>query len=373
MDVAIVGCSVAGLGTALLGTALELLKLDKSVDVTIFDKKPYVGSNTICGGAISTFMVREIGLEIPKHVIATEITDVRIYAPNGEYWGLKSETGEAYGFVLWREEFEKYLALQVSKLGGKIRMNRKICDFNDLTGYNYVVGADGIAGTTTKIMEFPPMEDIHVATQVLAHVGKHPKNRIDLYFGNEVAPKGYAWVFPIGKENIARVGLGVPLSEKINTKRLLEDFIDNIGAEPVSEPKSKIIPTAEPPEKLVFGRILLVGDAAHLCDPLTGGGIANALLSGKYAAKAIIEGNPSKYDEYVEKIKRRNKFRYRIKQVLYELTDDEFNEMIHVMKGFRPNLFRISLAMIHAIMTLAFRRPRLFTRHKVLRRLVGLR
>jgi len=368
MKVAIIGCSVAG-----LGTALELLKLDKSADVTIFDKKPYVGAHTICGGAISSFMLKELNMKLPNHVIGAEITAVRIYAPCGEFWELQSERRQPYGYILWREAFEKYLAQQVAELGGKIRMNYEIKDLNELSDYDYIVGADGLTGVSSKLLGFPPKEDVHIAVQRIAYMRNHPKNRIDLYFGNEVAPKGYAWVFPEGYDRRARVGLGVPLSERVNPKKLLDRFMESIEAEPVLKLKAKLIPTAGSPKKLVFGRTLLVGDAAHLCDPSTGGGIANALLSGKYAAKAIVEGNPEKYDRYVRGLKRRNLYRYRLKQVLYELTDEEFNEMIYVMKRFKPNLVRISWAILHAILTLALKKPKLFTKHKVLRRLVGLR
>ena len=366
MKIAIIGCSVAG-----LGTALELMKLDKSVDVTIFDKKPYVGAHTVCGGAISSFMLKELKMEIPDHVVAAEITAVRIYAPCGEFWELESERREPYGYVLWREAFEKYLAQQVTELGGRIRMNHEVKNLGELSDYDYIVGADGLTGVSSKLLGFPPLEDVHVAIQKRAYAN-HPKNRIDLYFGNEVAPKGYAWVFPEGYRRQVRIGLGVPLSEKTNPRKLLDRFFEMIGAESISKDETKIIPTAKPPKKLVFGNVLLVGDAAHLCDPSTGGGIANALLSGKYAAKAIVEGNPEKYDRYVRGLKRRNRFRYRLKQVLYELTDEEFNEMIYVMKGFKPNLVRISWAILHAIITLALKKPKLFTRHKVLRRLIGL-
>jgi len=362
--VAIVGCSCGG-----LGTALEVLKLDRSVELTLFDKKNYVGENTVCGGAISSFMLRELRMEPPSHVIASEIKRVHIYAPNGECWELESESGETYGYVLWREKFERYLAEQVTEQGGKIRMNSEIKDFSELSKYDYIVGADGLRGISTIILGFPPPEDVHVAVQRIGYIHHHPKNRIDLYFGSEVAHKGYGWVFPEGHKQV-RVGLGVPLTEKLNLKKLL-DFMEKIDAEPISETKAKLIPTAKPPKNLVYGNLVLVGDAAHLCDPSTGGGIANALLSGKYAAKAISEGKLEKYDSYCRGLKRRNLMRYELKRILYSLSDEDFNSIILVMQDFKPKLTRISWAIIHSLITLALKKPRLFTKHKIIRRLTG--
>jgi len=363
LRVACIGTSVAG-----LGTALELLKLDRSIDVTLFDKKPYVGANTVCGGAISSFMLRELKMKVPRHVVASEIRTVRIYAPDGEFWELDSE-GEAYGYVLWREKFERYLAEQVVELGGKIRMNSEIKDLNELS--EYIVAADGLTGVVSKLIGFPSYDDIHIGVQLTAYKN-HPKNRIDLYFGSEFAPCGYSWVFPEG-DGTVRVGLGIPLSEKKNPKKLLFKFTDHIKASPVSPVRGKLIPTTKPPKKLVYANILLVGDAGLLCDPLTGGGIANALLSGKYAAKAIFEGNLERYNSYCQGLKRRNLMRYRLKKILYELSDNDFNEMINAMRDFKPKLTRVSWAIMYALLVLALKDPKLFARHRVVRRLISLR
>lgn len=358
--IGVVGASVAG-----LGTALELLKLDRSMEVTCFDRKRDIG-DTVCGGAISSFMLRELKTELSSHVVASEITSVRIYSPNGSHWELESEDG-VYGYVLWRERFERELAREVAELGGTVRMNHKITDLKELSGYAYVVGADGLTGVTSRLMGFPSKDDVHVAVQTLAYKD-HPEGRLDLYFGSEFAHRGYGWVFPAGEA--VRVGLGIPLSEKKNPRRLLSKFLDHIGASPTSQVKGKLIPTAKPPRKLVHGNLVLVGDAARLCDPLTGGGIANALLSGKYAAEAISRGKPEKYEALCRGLKRRNRLRYRLKRILYELSDEDFNEMIEAMEKFKPKLTRISWAMAHALLRLASKKPELYVRHKVLRRLM---
>lgn len=235
-------------------------------------------------------------------------------------------------------------------------------DLDELADYDYIVCAYGLT-------VLPNLEDVCVAVQTIAHMKNHPQNRLDLCFGNEIAPRGYGWILPVAKRK-ARVGLGIPLAVKANPRKLLDSFMENVEAEQVSKIKGKLIPTAEPPKKLTDGNLVLVGDAAHLCDPVTGGGIANALLSGKYAAKAISEGRLERYDSYCRGLKRRNMLRYRLKRVLYELTDEDFNEMIRVMKGFKPRLTRISWAMIHALLNLGLKKPRLFTKHKVVRRLI---
>jgi flavin-dependent dehydrogenase len=44
------------------------------------------------------------------------------------------------------------------------------------------------------------------------------------------------------------------------------------------------------------GRVLLVGDAAGLVDPLSGDGISEALLSARLAAEAILAGDLPRYE-----------------------------------------------------------------------------
>ncbi|GAI43746.1 unnamed protein product, partial [marine sediment metagenome] len=256
---------------------------------------------------------------------------------------LESES-EIHGYILWRDKFEIDLAEQVLELGGKIKMNHTIDDLTELADYDYIVSARGLT-------ILPKLEDVHIGVQTIAHVKNHPKNRIDLYFGNKIAPKGYGWVLPLGFKK-ARVGLGTSLAVKANPKKLLDSFIEKIEAEPISKVKSKLISTAKPPRKLTDGNIVLVGDTAYLTDPLTGGGIVQAILSGKYAAKAIVQGKLEAYDSYCRGLKRRNLMRYRLKRILYDFSDEDFNQMIDAVKDFKPKLTRISWAIAYAILTL---------------------
>lgn len=360
--VSIIGCSVSG-----LATGLELLKLDRSIDVTLYDKKNPVGSRTVCGGAISSFMLQELDLKIPRYAVASEIKAVRIHSPNGNFWELKSGNGP-YGYVLYRDIFEMYLADEIRRKGGKFWLACEVTNFDDSP---IIVGADGLTGISRKLLKLkrPKLEDIHIGIQRIAYL-PHTPDRLDLYFGAKFAPRGYAWIFPNGVKNQVRIGLGIPLNETLNAKKLLNNFINYTGAQPLGPIKAKPIPTAKPPRKLVYNNVLLVGDAGLLCDPSTGGGIANAMLSGKYAAKAIHEGNLKKYDDYCTPLKRRNNFRYKIKELLCSLSDDDFNTLIQSIKDFHPKLTRISWAIIHALIELAIKNPKLVLKHKVLRKLL---
>lgn len=49
------------------------------------------------------------------------------------------------------------------------------------------------------------------------------------------------------------------------------------------------VPVAVTPAKIVSDGLMLVGDAVHQVDPLTGGGTVNAMAAGKMAAEVAVQ------------------------------------------------------------------------------------
>lgn len=356
-----------------LCAALELLKL--GVHTTIYEGRPDPKTGIVCAGGISLWTLKRCGLTLPKNTISSQINRVRIHAPNGHFWQGDSG-GRTLAYTLRRDRLEEGLSNRVRKLGGTIKYGNEVKTqkLRRISGaYDFIVGADGISGATRRVLNLPMPrpEDVHIGVQQLCSMPARPSNQVDLYFGKSIAPSGYAWVFPTGK-GVARVGLGVPLSEKTNSVGLLNSFTKRINATPLEELNAKLIPTSRPLRNPAFGNTLLVGDAGGFCDPLTGGGIAGAVISAKAAAKAISEGNPKMYKKYVGWLNSQNKIRYRIKRALIELSDEELCEMVWAMEGFQVHPYLMSLNIVRAMLTLALHHPRLIMRHRVIRKLLGL-
>ena len=120
------------------------------------------------------------------------------------------------------------------------------------------------------------------------------------YLGTDLAPGGYAWVFPKG-EHRANVGLGVQADlAQASAMEYLERFIDQHSELDRGSPVTLIVgsvPVGIARGSIVTDGLMLVGDAARQADPLTGGGIANAMLAGRLAAEvaaqAVEEGDAS--------------------------------------------------------------------------------
>ena len=122
---------------------------------------------------------------------------------------------------------------------------------------------------------------------------------------------------------------------------------------------SKNFPAAQPVElvmggvpvsdelKTVIGNgLMLVGDAARHCDPLTGGGITNAMeggkIAGEVASKAVHQNDASikvlkEYErEWHASYGKMQKHSYKIKEFLTSQTDEELNKLIKAFKGIQP-------------------------------------
>ncbi len=112
------------------------------------------------------------------------------------------------------------------------------------------------------------------------------------YLGEDVAPGGYAWIFPKG-EGKANVGLGVQAD--LAALPALEYLHRFIARHPFLEQGSSVtlitgnVPVGVPPADIVSNGVMLIGDAARQADPLTGGGIANAMVAGRLAAEVAAE------------------------------------------------------------------------------------
>jgi len=365
MKVLIIGAGPSGLACAeqiLEQRIHSLVGSTTGFDVTVVDQKFKIGEPQRCAGGVSLYMIEKVGFSVPESCIVAKVRRVRIYAPNMDYWDLKGDRD--YGYILNRELLEQNMAEEVVGLGGKIVLGHLVSlkDLEFWQGqYDYVVGADGPVSVVRQWLNLPklPSRDIHLGVQKTITMEDYPQDTIELYFGGEVAPRGYAWIFP-GGNGLIRVGLGVPLSEQINAGELLGRFIERrVYNYKTTNFLAKQIPTAKMPKSGMYGRVLLVGDALPSTDPLTGGGICQGIVSGKAAGRAIAEGDPALYDDYIGWLRKQNNRRYRLKNVLLEFNDKDLNELIQVMQGFRPKTMSIGAEMRRAIVRLLWRKPRL--------------
>ena len=126
-----------------------------------------------------------------------------------------------------------------------------------------------------------------------------PSDRADIHFNKECFP-GYFWLFPTG-HGTANVGVGVALDtlpqSEVKLREMMLDMIEKDcalrrrlhGAKPIGKIAGWPLATWNPRLALHGERVMLVGDAANLINPINGEGIQTALLSARWAAESAIE------------------------------------------------------------------------------------
>jgi digeranylgeranylglycerophospholipid reductase len=112
---------------------------------------------------------------------------------------------------------------------------------------------------------------------------------VEIYVGSEVAPKGFAWVVPVKRAEgrFARVGLMCDG----NAAAYFNKFLSRLNARGIpldlaAQPRQRMLPLA-PIQRTYGNRFLVVGDAAGVVKPTTGGGVFYGMISAGIAADVL--------------------------------------------------------------------------------------
>ena len=166
---------------------------------------------------------------------------------------------------------------------------------------------------------------------------------VEVQFGRDVAPAGFAWMVPLRRQEVshARIGLMTQTHSRQRFDAFLASLCARTGADPsvIPPPRLKMLPLG-PVRKTYADRVLAVGDAAGLVKPTTGGGIYYGLVSGALAADVLDEG--LRRDRLGESQLRRYETRWRrrlgqeirmglaFRRIAQHLNDDAINALIEL-------------------------------------------
>jgi digeranylgeranylglycerophospholipid reductase len=298
---------VVGAGPA--GSYVSYALAKRGFEVFMAEKRPEVGVPVRCGEAAGSLAELEHFLPLSDDWIAGPIDGARLFGPSGV---CVERHMPGVGTQLHRDRFDQALARQAVGAGVKLQTSLQIDSVGafehgarevrgrDLAAgeaplrmrARLLLGADGVeslVGQWLGLRRAFPVGDVHSALQYLLDQVPEGNRYIDLYAGHDVAPGGYAWVFP--KENATgNVGLGLHVTAKL--KRSARDYLDDfvrarfpdsrilaVLAGGVSGPRSL--------KSMVADGAALVGESGHTNNPFSGGGIMNALESAEEAGVAL--------------------------------------------------------------------------------------
>ena len=177
-----------------------------------------------------------------------------------------------------------------------------------------------------------------------------------LLVGSELAPSGYAWVFPWGRHRV-RVGVGIihPDSQE-RPDRYLDLLVAGLdrhgvnlrGAQPL-EHHAGLIPSECYAARFAGHGILGVGDAAGQASSLLGEGIRWAIhagrMAGAVAARAIEKGDVSREAlaaferQWVKRYGKDLRLAHTINRRIARWDDRKWNERMEILKLLTPDQF----------------------------------
>ncbi|MHB8633045.1 MAG: geranylgeranyl reductase family protein [Thermoplasmatota archaeon] len=300
---------VVGLGPGGLIACRDFAK--QGYRVLGIDRKQELGWPKRCAEGVSDEGLAWCGVKPDPAWAYGRIRGAALYSPSGKRVILQGE--DTAGWVVERKIFEKHLArdailagakLQVktqavgllkTKAGGVVGVRAQFMGRDFDIRARLTIGADGIdsfIGKWAGLRTLNRVRDYHSGFQYeMVGVKGYEGDWLHLYFGEEVAPKGYLWIFPKG-ENVANVGVGI-LAKESEWGHRAQDYLDRwIERHPqmfkeasVTEINGSGIPVSSRVPEPVADGVMLVGDAAQLVNPIHGGGIIIAMRAAMIAAR----------------------------------------------------------------------------------------
>ena len=289
-DVVVVGAGPAGLTAA---TKLAA----RGHDVVVLEEHAEVGWPVHCTGVLGVEAFDE--LDLPREAILNVTGAASFRYEHAE--PVIVETDRIKAAVIDRGRFDAALAQRARAAGADLRTASRV-DALEVT-------ADGV---TARVRDG---ETVQARACVLACGANYRFNRelglgvprafvqtaqietpfaalprIDVRFGREIAPGGFAWAVPFERDgqSFARLGLFCDSGASPRFKAYCWQMAEESGIDPESlpAPRLKMLPLG-PVKKTVAHRVVAIGDAAGLVKPTTGGGIYYSILSGVMAAEAL--------------------------------------------------------------------------------------
>jgi geranylgeranyl reductase family protein len=292
---------VVGAGPA--GSAAAYRLATAGASVLLVDKARFPRDKP-CGGGVTLRAERQLPFAIDP--VVEDVVDT---------FELRLRYGSAFErnargplcYMTQRKRLDHFLAERAAEAGAEFRDGVRV-EFPDGEPHvggervdaDAIVGADGVNGVTVRALGSDYGHGV-------ALEGNLPYDRIDRarYAGRlvlelGVVPGGYGWVFPKGDH--VNFGVGGWESEgprlRAHLRRLCEAH--DVDAAALTDLRGYRLPFRRAGSQMHKNKVLLVGDAAGLVDPLSGDGMYEAFVSARLAAEAILDGKTEEFAARVE-------------------------------------------------------------------------
>lgn len=300
-------CDILVIGAGPAGASAARSALFSGLSILLIDGKHTIGKPVRCAEYIPKQLTGE--LDLKKDFIVQQISKMKTFLADQKLIETTSP-----GYIIDRERFDHALLLKAKDAGvdvwpgcralfreGGCVTVRKDGKYIKIKP-EIIIGADG---PRSKAAKWIGSENRNLIPAVQSSITlAAPLDDTEIYFHEDFFG-GYGWLFP--RKDKGNLGLGMKpgpgypaIKESLN--RLIKILRDTgkVKGEPESFTAGWI--PAERPRKITAGNIILTGDAAGQAHPITGAGIAQAVIcgkmAGKWAARAVSENDIGLVSEY---------------------------------------------------------------------------
>jgi len=320
-DVLVVGGGPAGLSAARAAAR-------RGLKTIVIEEHEEIGVPVQCAEAVGEYLFPYLSFKIPKEQLIWKIKGMYFWADG---IAVKREGGIWSGYAINRERWDKWLANLTIEEGAKILTGTALTSLEFDDGFyvnkaiairgdkklefkaKYIVGADGV---NSKVIDCLGVRKKDVG--MVGHVKSYEMKNIKLkypefeqLFLGEFAPGAYAYIFPLS-QNSANIGVGT-VYNKDKLDKYLEEFLEiplvknQLQRGKIISEKSGDAPIRDLTDRIVYGNVFLVGDAANQnIKPFIEGiipGMVCGNILGNFLYDIVKKGDhPENYPEIIERM-----------------------------------------------------------------------
>ncbi len=303
VDVLVIGLGPAGGAAA--GAAAK-----RGLSVAAVDRKKEIGSPVQCAEFIPLPLARHAQ---GAGVLTQRITGMKSVLPSGAVTGTPF-----HGLMVDRAAFDRTLAREAEAAGASLHAGSRLAALRAADSmavvkgsqgarryrYRLLIAADGPHSAVASCLGLPVLESVNTRQYTVPLLRACADTDIWL---SERYPGGYAWLFPKG--DLANLGVGMDPRCDADMKTALDALHRQLANDArvgrgVLYRTGGAIPVGGLRERLAVGNIVFAGDAAGFTHPITGAGIAAAVVSGERAGEAahalLVAGDRDALADYEE-------------------------------------------------------------------------
>ncbi|MFC2068470.1 NAD(P)/FAD-dependent oxidoreductase [Chloroflexota bacterium] len=318
MKIVIIGAGPAGLISA-------LYLIQRGVNPLILEKNPTIKSSA-CAEACDLKSLTKIPFD-SKPYIRKEVKGAKLIYADGTYSYMRNHT-----VTLDRANWLKGLAREIIARGSQIRLNSEVLAVGskniqlkngDTIDYEILIGADGPNSLVARHIGI--RHQLITASQYKLTYDTSELDYLEFYFDKQYS-RGFSWIFP--KDSTINVGLEGDFTQ-------LDAFLLHKGLSDckIIGREAGIIPTSGV-QRLVQYNIALIGDAAAMTNPMSGGGLTPIIYASQILARHI--HNLKSYEHEVKKHPIAAPILAKMRHTLLELVDKDVANLLSFLTKPHP-------------------------------------